>query len=357
MEPPDIRDVVEAVNHIWLHAGEVLRGTLLVAPVILFLAALRALDSYKLVSSQTVAAALAAGALAAAVCYPINTIVFQHFPQYQDDYARFGAPIVEESAKAVYWIFLIATARVAFMADSAICGFAIGAGFALVENITYPQLLESKGAGTLILRGFGTAIMHGGVAALGAMISVYLLESHQWRGVRLFVPGVVVAIVLHSLFNQSLDAPVASTLAAAVGLPLILAVAFYFSERSLRRWLGGKLDRDIDMLHMIGSDEFQNSRVGAYLTSLQEAFPAELRGDMLSLLQLTTELSMRAKSDLMLREAGLEIAPDPELDSMFAELKYLEKSIGPTGMLAIRPLLAQTPRDLWEMHRLGQGRA
>lgn len=357
MEPPDIRDVVEAVNHIWLHAGEVLRGTLLVAPVILFLAALRALDSYKLVSSQTVAAALAAGALAAAVCYPINTIVFQHFPQYQDDYARFGAPIVEESAKAVYWIFLIATARVAFMADSAICGFAIGAGFALVENITYLQLLESKGAGTLILRGFGTAIMHGGVAALGAMISVYLLESRRWRGVRLFVPGVVVAIVLHSLFNQSLDAPVASTLAAAVGLPLILAVAFYFSERALRRWLGGKLDRDIDMLHMIGSDEFQNSRVGAYLTSLQEAFPAELRGDMLSLLQLTTELSMRAKSDLMLREAGLEIAPDPELDSMFAELKYLEKSIGPTGMLAIRPLLAQTPRDLWEMHRLGQGRA
>jgi hypothetical protein len=23
-------------------------------------------------------------------------------------------------------------------------------------------------------------------------------------------------------------------------------------------------------------------------------------------------------------------------------------------MLAIRPLLSQTPRDLWEMHRLGQ---
>jgi RsiW-degrading membrane proteinase PrsW (M82 family) len=356
LEPPDIWDVVEAVNNIWLHAGELLRGTLVLAPVILFLAALRALDSYKLVSSRTVAAALAAGGLAAAVCYPINTIVFQHFPHYQDDYARFGAPIVEESAKAIYWIFLIATARVAFMADSAICGFAIGAGFALVENITYLPLMEAKGVGVWILRGFGTAIMHGGVAALGAMISVYLLESRQWRGVRLFVPGVVAAMVLHSLFNQSVQSPLASTLAAAVGLPLLLAVAFYFSERSLRQWLGGKLDSDIDMLHTIGSDEFQSSRVGGYLTSLQEAFPPELRGDMLSLLQLTTELSMRAKSELMLREAGLEVAPDLELDSMFAELKYLEKSIGPTGMLAIRPLLSQTPRDLWEMHRLGQKR-
>ena len=89
--------------------------------------------------------------------------------------------------------------------------------------------------------------------------------------------------------------------------------------------------------------------------SLQEAFPPELQGDMLSLLQLTTELSVRAKGDLLLREADLEIAPDPELENMFAELRYLEKSIGPTGMLAVRPLLAQTPRDLWEMHRLGQG--
>lgn len=340
------------MNHIWLHAGELLRGALALAPVILFLAALRALDSYKLVSSRTVAAALAAGALAATVCYGINTVVFQHFPRYEDEYIRLGAPIVEEFAKSVYWIFLIATARVAFMADSAICGFAVGAGFALAENITYLQLLESRGVGTWILRGFGTAIMHGGVAALGAAISVYLLESRQWRGLRLFGPGVLAAIVLHSLFNQSLQSPVASTLAAAVGLPLILAIAFYLSERSLRRWLGGKLDRDIDMIHTIGSEEFQNSRVGGYLTSLQEAFPPELRGDMLSLLQLTTELSMRAKSDLMLREAGLEVAPDPELDGMFAELKYLERTIGPTGMLAIRPLLSQTPRDLWEMHRL-----
>ena len=137
------------MNHAWLHAGELLRGALALAPVILFLAALRALDSYKLVSARTVASALAAGALAAAVCYGINTVVFQQFPRYQDEYVRFGAPVVEESAKAVYWIFLIATARVAFMADSAICGFAIGAGFALVENITYLHLLTDERCGDL----------------------------------------------------------------------------------------------------------------------------------------------------------------------------------------------------------------
>lgn len=338
-----------------MQVQDLLQFALALVPVLLFLGALQGLDSYKLVSARTVLAALAAGALAAALCFTFNTFIFQRFPADQDHYARLGAPVVEECVKAVYWIFLISTARVAFMADSAICGFAVGAGFALVENISYVHVLQGRGLGIWILRGFGTAVMHGGVAALGATISVYLLESRQWRGVRLFAPGLLVAIVLHSLFNQSLQFPVASMVAAVLGLPLILALVFYFSERSLKLWLGGKMDRDIDILDMIESPEFQQTRVGAYLTSLQEAFPPELRGDMLSLLQLITELSVRAKGDLMLRELGMEIPPDPELESMFAELRYLEKSIGPTGMLAVRPLLAQTPRDLWEMHRLGQG--
>lgn len=338
-----------------MHHSDAVRFALALVPVLLFLAALRALDSYKLVSGRTVAAAVAAGSLAAVLCFGINTFIFRQFPAGQDQYARFGAPVVEELAKAVYWIFLIATARVAFMADSAICGFAVGTGFALVENISYLHLLEGQGAGIWILRGFGTAIMHGGVAALGATISAYLLESRQWSGVRLFAPGLMGAIVLHSLFNQSLQHPVASMLAAVVGVPLILGFVLYFSERSLRQWLGGKMDRDIDVLNMIGSQEFQQTRIGTYLMSLHEAFPPELRGDMLSLLQLTVELSARAKSDLLLREVGLQVAPDPELESLFAELKYLERSIGPMGMLAIRPLLSQTPRDLWEMHRLGQG--
>lgn len=335
--------------------GEVVQIALALVPAILFLAALRALDSYKLVSLRTVFTALLAGALAAALCFAINSVVFVQFPRYADGYARFGAPVVEELAKAVYWIFLIATARVAFMADSAICGFAVGAGFALIENIFYLEVLQGHGPAIWIVRGFGTAIMHGGVAAIGATISAYLLDSRQWRGVRLFAPGLLAAIVLHSFFNQSLQSPVVSMVLAVVGVPIVLGCVLYLSEQSLRNWLGGKMDRDIDVLNMIGSNEFQKTRVGAYLMSLQEAFPPELRGDMLSLLQLTTELSMRSKSDLMLREAGLEPIPDPELDSLFAELRYLEKSIGPTGMLAVRPLLAQSPRDLWEMHRLGQG--
>jgi RsiW-degrading membrane proteinase PrsW (M82 family) len=331
---------------------EALRVTLALLPVLMFLAALRALDSYKLVSLRTVGTALAAGVAAAVICYVINTIIFRQLQGSQDQYIHFGAPVVEELAKGAFWIFLIVTARVAFMVDSAICGFAVGAGFALLENMSYLQVLRGRGLGVWLMRGFGTAVMHGGVAAIGAFIPVYLAESRQWRGLRQFAPGLVVAMMLHSLFNQGMLSPAGETAATIAGLPLIFMVVFYFSERSLHRWLGGKLDQDIDMIAMIARGEFNETPQGAYLMTLNDAFPPEVRGDMLTFLHLTLELSARAKGDLMLREAGLEVPPDPALEGHFKELRYLEKSIGPTGMLAIRPLLSQTPRDLWEMHHL-----
>jgi len=335
-------------------AGEVLRIAIGLLPVLLFLSALWFMDTYKLVPKRRIYAAIIAGGLAALVCYQLNTFIFQRAGDNQDRYAAFGAPVVEELAKSGYWIFLIATARVAFLVDSAICGFAAGAGFALVENLFYLNVLAGRNLGVWLLRGFGPAVMHGGVAALGAMISIYLLETREFRGIKQFAPGVLCAIALHSLFNQEILTPAASLLITVAGLPLILALAFYASERSLQHWLGGKLDRDIDMLNMIARGEFHKTRSGAYLLSLHGAFPAEIRADMLCLLQLSTELSVRAKSDLLFREAGLEPPPDPELESRFNELRYLEKSIGTTGMLAVRPLLSQTRRDLWAMHRLTQ---
>jgi len=67
-------------------------------------------------------------------------------------------------------------------------------------------------------------------------------------------------------------------LVTVAGLPLIFMVVFCFSERSLHRWLGGKPDRDIDMIARIASGEYKWTPQGAYLMSLNDAFPPEVRG-------------------------------------------------------------------------------
>lgn len=321
-------------------------------PVLFFLGGLRLMDSFKLVPRLRILACIAAGVAAAAICFFVNSWGFSAFPG--TGYARFAAPFVEQLAKGLFWVILIATARVAFMVDAGICAFAVGAGFALAENLFYLHGLAVTGLGISIVRGLGTAVMHGGVEAIGAMSAILIRERWGWIGVRQFIPGLVAGTAIHSLFNQGLLSPMGSAIAMLVTMPALLAGLFLWSEASMRRWLGEKLDRDIELMEVIATGNFGKSRPGLYLQSLQDKFPPEVRGDMLCMLQMTIELSVRSKGDLLLREAGVEVPPDPEIDAQFAELTYLEKSIGRTGMMAIAPLLSQTPRELWEIRRLGK---
>jgi hypothetical protein len=76
--------------------------------------------------------------------------------------------------------------------------------------------------------------------------------------------------------------------------------------------------------------------------------------DMMCLLRLRAELAIRAKGILMMREAGFDPEPDPALKATFEELRYLEQSIGKTGLLALQPFLHTTTRDLWQLNMLGQ---
>ena len=119
----------------------------------------------------------------------------------------------------------------------------------------YLHVLAGNGIGVFILRGLGTAMMHGGVAAVGAMLTILFSERYGWRGVRLFVPGLLAAIAIHSVFNLGFVPPVTSTVITLVALPVLLPVVFLWSETSLQEWLGNKLDQDIELLNMIATGQ------------------------------------------------------------------------------------------------------
>ena len=74
---------------------------------------------------------------------------------------------------------------------------------------------------------------------------------------------------------------------------------------------------------------------------------------MLCYMRLHLELALRAKGVLMMRESGIESSIDEETREKLAELQYLERSIGRTGQLAMRPVLQMTTKDLWQIYRLG----
>ena len=129
---------------------------------------------------------------------------------------------------------------------------------------------------------------------------------------------------------------------------------FQRSEKSTREWLGVGFDTDATLLEAVNTGEVSQTRVGAYLQSLRAKFPGELVADMLCMLRIHLELSIRAKGILLAREHGFETKAEPDIREKFTELEYLEKSLGTTGMLAIKPFLHTTHRDLWQLYSIGK---
>jgi hypothetical protein len=269
-------------------------------------------------------------------------------------YRRYLSPLLEETGKALLVVYLIRSHRVGFLVDAAIYGFAVGTGFAVVENTVYLCLKPDASLAVWLVRGFGTAFMHGGATAMLALLSRLLSEERPGAGPAVFLPGFALAVVVHSFFNHFFLNPVLSTVAILLLLPPLLLLVFGRSERSLRRWLQVGFDADTELLRLIHSGSFSESRVGRYLHSLRERFRGEVVADMLCYLRLHLELSLQAKGLLMMRNAGFRVEADGEIEAKIEELRYLEGSIGRTGKLAMLPFLRASGKDLWQLHLLGR---
>ncbi len=77
---------------------------------------------------------------------------------------------------------------------------------------------------------------------------------------------------------------------------------------------------------------------------------------MFCLMRVELELGIRAKGMLMARDAGLDVPLDDEVHAALAEVRYLEKAIGPTGMMALTPLQVSSERDAWHKFLLSEQR-
>ena len=321
-------------------------------PVFLLLVALVLIDSYKLVALRAVLLAVGAGVGAGLASYGANSWLTPELALAPGRYSMYVAPLVEESLKGACIFYLLFRNRVGFVVDAAILGFGIGTGFAFLENLYYLRVIPDATIWTWIVRGFGTAIMHGGATAILAMVAKTFYDRtphpHPW----VLLPGLAVAVVLHSLYNHFLLHPLLATGLIVLVVPWVFLLVFQQSEEGTREWLGAGFDLDQELLRAMRAGQVGATPVGEYLTTVRSRFDPEVIVDMMCLLRLRAELAIKAKGILMMREAGFDAEPDPSLKATFDELRYLERSIGRTGMLALTPFLHTSTRDLWELTML-----
>jgi RsiW-degrading membrane proteinase PrsW (M82 family) len=327
-----------------------LEASLGLGPVLLFLAALVTMDSFKLVGFSELLGVIGLGILAAVLSYPTSAAVMDYFHADFATYSRYMAPFVEEGFKAVMMIWLFSRNRIGFMVDAAILGAAVGGGFALAENVYYAYLFPDANLATWMIRGLGTAVMHSGTTAIFAIATETLREKRAGLGLISAIPGFLFAVSLHAIFNQFLGFPFASTAGILIVLPLMLMIAVDKSEHEVHGWLIHDYESHEHLLADIQSGAFGHTEAGRFILSLVSRFSRRTVADIFAYLKLHTELVLCAEKILLARERG-EPAHACKADAaQFARLHVLEKKIGRTALMTVWPYLKFSRQELFELH-------
>ncbi len=321
-------------------------------PVLIFLTYLFLLDNFRLVRIKTLVVCLLWGLISSAACQFLNTLAAGWLNLDFIHLSRYVSPVIEETMKALIILYLVSKKKIGFPVDAAIYGFAIGAGFSLLENVYYLITVPS-GYNLLIwiIRGFGTAILHGGATALLA----FILISGKTRSEKNFtgaLSGLLLAIFLHSAFNHFAVSPLIQTLIMMIVFPAIFMVVFKISTARLQQWLEIEFSSEVELLSLIRKGEFAGTKPGKYLVSIRDRFEPATVVDMYCYLALYLELSIKAKRNLMLRENDFPIVPETDLDDKLNEIKHLQRKIGKLGELALAPLIRMNYRNLWKLNQL-----
>jgi protease PrsW len=334
---------------------------LALVPVLILLAVFVWLDAFKLMSLKEIAVLLLLGGLGALAAWPVAGRFIDTLPIGFSGYSRFVAPWIEEAIKAVIMILLFRMNRIGYKLDAVISGFAIGAGFSVVETIIYLVRFPDYGAGTWLVRGLGTAVMHGTTLALLAAAAHELAERETREAAgdfdfRLwwFLPGYLVAVALHTAFNQFPDRPMLAMMGAIVVAPVALIAIFSVGTAEAERWLVVERAEHQVQLEALRAGRWPDTPAGAKVAALARRADPETAKRIGRYWELQAYLVVEAEEAMMEEAAGDATLDRAKIRAAFAELEGLRRALGRSTYSALRATLPFSRNDEWEVSELRQ---
>jgi RsiW-degrading membrane proteinase PrsW (M82 family) len=341
--------------------AESLHWAIAVVPVLILLSAFVWLETFKLMSFGEILLLLTLGGISAIVIYPVSGRLIDTLPIGFSGYSRFVAPWLEEASKAVVMIGLFRFNRIGYKLDAVISGFAIGAGFSVVENIIYLTIFPEYGTGTWLVRGLGTAVMHGTTLAILAAIAHELAERETREAAgnfdfRLwwFVPGYFAAVAIHIVFNQFPDRPMLAMMGAIIVAPIAVLAIFHGGTAEAERWLNSEYAEHKAQLEVLRAGSWPDSPPGRKIGALADRLGPEAAKRVRRYWELQAWLVVEAEETLLEQAAGDVSIDKSEIRAAFAELDGLKRALGKSSVAALKPLLPFSRNDYWEVSELRQ---
>ena len=330
-------------------------------PVLVLLSVFVWLETFKLMSLREILLLLLLGALTAIIVYPVSGRLIDTLPIGFSNYSRFVAPWLEEASKAAAMIGLFWFNRIGYKLDAVISGFAIGAGFSVVENMIYLTIFPEYGIGTWLVRGVGTAVMHGTtLAVLGAIAHEFAeRETRESAGdfdfkLWWFVPGYFAAVAIHIVFNQFPDRPMVAMLGAIVFAPVAVLAIFHGGTAEAQRWLKSEHATHKAQLAALQAGKWPDSPAGKKISALAERMDPESAKRIRRYWELQAWHVAEAEETLLEQVAGDVSINKAEIRAAFAELDGLKRALGRSSFAALKALLPFSRNDYWEVSELRQ---
>jgi RsiW-degrading membrane proteinase PrsW (M82 family) len=334
---------------------------LALVPVLVLLSLFVWLDAFKLMSLTEILVLLLLGGVAAGVAYPISGRMIDTLPIGFNFYSRYIAPWIEEALKAIVVIALFRMNRIGYKLDAVLSGFAIGAGFSVVENILYLTIFPDYGAGTWLVRGLGTAVMHGTTLALLAAIAHELAERENREAagdfnfnLLWFVPGYLVAVAIHTAFNHFPDRPLLAMMGAAIFAPVAIMAIFHFGTAEAQGWLQAEAAAHQSQLDALRAGNWPDSPSGRKISAFAERLGAEGATRVRRYWELQAWLVLEAERAMMEEAAGDAVIDQAQIRSAIAEQDGLKRALGKSSFAALKALLPFSRNDYWEVSELKQ---
>ena len=311
-----------------------------VIPLLLYLLVLKSLDSFRIVHWRWLVVCMAVGCGSCLVAWAFSEMSAALA-------VPFYAPLIEEILKALVALCAMRLFRIVFFAEALCYGAAIGAGFSLVENIIYIYFSPDMLFATALFRGLGTSMLHIGCSSLFLVLWL-LAKNNSWKSVfRLW--GILPCMLIHALYNLHHFQPLVQMVAVVVIFLVIFLCVSNYNEKCIGKWLDQSMMYDIDLLSAIKDGTLPDTKAGQYLMSVKEQFDPYVFLDMICYVQLYLELTITAKSRMMLRESGLLDAEseDGKLQrtAMLTEFNTLRGNIGKMGEIILHPIVKMTAED------------
>ncbi len=337
---------------------EVVDWGVALVPVLVMLVLFIWLDVFKLMTFWETVGLLLLGAVTAGAAYPLSGVFIDALPLGFSNYSRFVAPWIEEFIKGLAVIGLFWFNRIGYKLDAVISGFAIGAGFSVVENILYLTRFPELAANVWMVRGLGTAVMHGTTCAVLAA-TAHEFAERETRGASSefdfnllwFVPGLLIAVAIHTGFNQFPDKPLLAMIAILAVAPFVIMGIFRFGAVEAQQWLNEERAGTRAALEAWQAGRFPDDESGRRISALVGRSDEKTAARMREYCQVLTWLLLQAEDTLHDQVADTEKL-HVEGKSAFARLESLKRELGKANVATLRALLPFSRNDYWEISEL-----